>query len=505
MSILSSIQHASLPHLSWVTPPKQFAQFHACTSSALHYAQKNKLDALVVANEWLLVVKTIPGVVDATVTSPGYINIMVDPIEAVAYLKNKAKPLPKKYLLEFVSANPTGPLHLGHGRQAVIGNVLQHALVHLGHEVHCQYYFNDAGNQIVNLWSSIESSWKPSLNEVHYKGAYIQHLAQQVAPNGVPLEGWQHLAVEQLKAEQQHTLQKMGVYFDSFVSETFLHQSGQVNNVLTQWNAQQLLIEQHGAQFFHGTPSCPVALKSNGSTTYFVADVAYHAWKLQQPFDHFINIQGSDHLDTKQKVLDGLHALNVNTEHLEYIIHSMVHVVQGSELIKQSKRSGNFTSLNDMLDTVGADSLIFALAQNTNEKEIKLDVAKLMVQGIENPVFYCQMAYAKLNSLLHKKGVPPKNKMTPSYLTPLFTTWLHHQNTIDLVAQHKQPQLLTRALMDIAGVVHKSWSLIPSMDTLSYEEKEVVSFWITEVRALLYDLLKILGVQVHSEMKRLDF
>lgn len=124
MSILSSIQHASLPHLSWVTPPKQFAQFHACTSSALHYAQKNKLDALVVANEWLLMVKTIPGVVDATVTSPGYINIMVDPIEAVAYLKNKAKPLPKKYLLEFVSANPTGPLHLGHARQAVIGNVL---------------------------------------------------------------------------------------------------------------------------------------------------------------------------------------------------------------------------------------------------------------------------------------------------------------------------------------------------------------------------------------------
>jgi arginyl-tRNA synthetase len=321
--------------------------------------------------------------------------------------------------VEFVSANPTGPLHVGHGRQAAIGDALAAILEARGDKVTREFYYNDAGAQIHNLALSVQArarGLKPGdagWPADGYAGEYIEEIAKQYRGSLEDLEPIRRFAVDYLRKEQDVDLREFGVKFDVYYLESSLYAEGKVDEVVNALIASGQTYEKDGALWLrsteYGDDKDRVIRKSDDTYTYFVPDVAYHLTKWRRGFAKVINVQGTDHMGTKARVRAGLQALNVGVPpgYPDYVMHSMVRVMRGGEEVKISKRAGSYVTLRDLLDWVGRDAVRFFLLSRRADADFVFDIDLARAQTEENPVYYVQYAHARVCSVFGQwKGNP---------------------------------------------------------------------------------------------------
>ncbi len=362
------------------------------------------------------------------IAGPGFINFRLRPQVKLAAIQSalaagerwgraaKAKPLSVQ--VEFVSANPTGPLHVGHGRQAAIGDALAAILEARGDKVTREFYYNDAGAQIHNLALSVQARKRGSkpgdAGWPHdgYAGDYIADIANAYrGPDD--LDSIRRFAVDYLRNEQDIDLREFGVKFDVYYLESSLYTEGKVDEVVEALIASGKTYEKGGALWLrsteYGDDKDRVIRKSDGAYTYFVPDVAYHLAKWRRGFAKVINVQGTDHMGTKARVRAGLQALDVGVPsgYPDYVMHSMVRVMRGGEEVRISKRAGSYVTLRDLLDWVGRDAVRFFLLSRRADADFVFDIDLARAQTEENPVYYVQYAHARVCSVFGQwKGNP---------------------------------------------------------------------------------------------------
>ncbi|TMH14643.1 MAG: arginine--tRNA ligase, partial [Betaproteobacteria bacterium] len=325
-------------------------------------------------------------------------------------------------MVEFVSANPTGPLHVGHGRQAAIGDAIGALLESQGWRVTREFYYNDAGAQIRNLGLSVQARIREKLGvraefpADGYHGDYVREIAEKYLDagntDGEDLEAVTRFAVAELRREQDLDLQAFGVRFDSYYLESSLYRDGRVQKAVQALIDSGKAFEQDGALWLktteYGDDKDRVMRKSDGAYTYFVPDVAYHIAKWERGFTRAINIQGSDHHSTVTRVRAGLQAASAKWErripqgYPDYVLHKMVTVMKGGEEMKISKRAGSYVTLRELIDEVGRDAVRFFLLSRKADADFVFDIDLAKSQSEENPVYYVQYAHARICSVLEQ-------------------------------------------------------------------------------------------------------
>ncbi|HRQ78048.1 MAG TPA: arginine--tRNA ligase [Gemmatimonadaceae bacterium] len=364
------------------------------------------------------------GVSDVSVAGPGFINIRLDTADLASGV---AKILAageswgqgtagagKPVVVEFVSANPTGPLHVGHGRQAALGDAIAALLASQGWKVQREFYYNDAGVQIANLALSVQARLQEFagdsvvIPEGGYHGEYIREIASRYATEhpddrrGHNLEQVRQVAVRELRKEQDLDLRAFGVQFDVYFLESSLYTDGLVEKTVAQLQASGHTFEEGGALWLrsteYGDDKDRVMRKSDGTYTYFVPDVAYHVTKFQRGFTRAINVQGADHHGTTARVRAGLQALEMGIPqgYPEYVLHQMVTVMRSGEEVKISKRAGSYVTVRDLIDEVGRDAVRYFFLMRKGDSQLVFDVDLARSQSEENPVYYIQMAHARV-------------------------------------------------------------------------------------------------------------
>jgi arginyl-tRNA synthetase len=374
------------------------------------------------------------------IAGPGFINFRLKPAVKLAAVRQalaagadwgrqrKADAQPVQ--IEFVSANPTGPLHVGHGRQAAIGDALAAIVASQGDQVTREFYYNDAGVQIHNLALSVQArkrGLKPGdagWPQDGYAGEYIEEISNQYSGQLDDLDAIRKFAVDYLRKEQDIDLREFGVKFDVYYLESSLYADGKVDEAVKKLTASGKTYEKDGALWLrttdYGDDKDRVVRKSDGTYTYFVPDVAYHLTKWRRGFRKVINIQGSDHFGTTARVRAGLQALNagIPAGYPDYVLHSMVRVMRGGEEVKISKRAGSYVTLRDLLDWVGRDAVRFFLLSRRADADFVFDVDLARTQTEENPVYYVQYAHARVCSLFAQSKENPA-RLAEADLSPL--------------------------------------------------------------------------------------
>jgi arginyl-tRNA synthetase len=323
-----------------------------------------------------------------------------------------------RYQIEFVSANPTGPLHLGHGRGGIIGDSLARVIAFLGHEVTKEFYINDAGNQVELLGQSFKVRCMQAfgrheeLPEGGYAGQYLVDLAREAAAEfGDDLldkddEFFMHYAKEHMLQLIKHDLHAYGITFDEWFSEKTLHNSGAVDQALVLLKKVDLLYEQEGAAWFKSTAfgddKDRVVKKSNGELTYIAGDIAYHKNKFDRGYDKMINVLGQDHHGYVKRLKATMQALGYDSSKLDVILYQLVSLKENDELVRMSKRAGTFTKLSDVIDAVGTDVARFFFLNRKADAHLEFDLAVALKKTEENPVYYIHYAFVRTKSLLTK-------------------------------------------------------------------------------------------------------
>jgi len=324
----------------------------------------------------------------------------------------------KRYLLEFVSANPTGPLHIGAGRNAIIGDVLSNILNFLGHTAVKEYYINDAGNQIKNLGTSLqirceqELGIKKEFPEDGYHGTYILDIAKQcITEYGKEVmkkdnSFFSNYAKGKLLTLIKQDLNDFGVYFDNWFSEKTLNDDGSIAKVLEILKQKQLIYEQDDALWFKSTKfgddKDRVIKKQDGELTYIASDIAYHKNKFDRKFDVAIDILGQDHHGYVRRLKATMEALGFNPEDLQVILYQLVSIKIDGDAVKMSKRAGTFTTLREIIDTVGKDVARFFYLNRKADAHLEFDLNIALKKTDENPTHYIQYAYVRTKSILRK-------------------------------------------------------------------------------------------------------
>jgi arginyl-tRNA synthetase len=370
------------------------------------------------------------------IAGPGFINLrlsaaakqaVVPEVLAAAEAYGRLPASGQRMMVEFVSANPTGPLHVGHGRNAALGDCISNLLRTQGHEVYREFYYNDAGVQIQTLATSTQCRLKglkpgePGWPESAYNGEYIADIAADFAArktvhaddreftaSGDPddIDSIRQFAVAYLRHEQDLDLQAFGVHFDHYYLESSLYTDGRVEDTVKRLVASGKTYEEGGALWLRttefGDDKDRVMRKSDGTYTYFVPDVAYHLAKFERGFGKVINVQGTDHHGTMARVRAGLQAvgLGVPAGYPDYALYKMITVMRGGQEVKISKRAGSYVTLRDLIEWTSRDAVRFFLISRKADTEFTFDIDLALKANDENPVFYVQYAHARICSVL---------------------------------------------------------------------------------------------------------
>ncbi|MBD3617212.1 MAG: arginine--tRNA ligase [Gracilimonas sp.] len=325
----------------------------------------------------------------------------------------------KRVLVEFVSANPTGPLTVGHGRNAVLGDTVARLLEWTGAEVEREYYFNDAGRQMRVLGESVRARYLELLGkesefpEGGYEGEYIRDIAQAlVDEKGEELaetedeKPFKEKAEQEIFADISGTLERMKIKMDSYFNEHSLYEEGKIEETIERLREKGLVYDKDGAVWFKttefGKDKDTVLVKSSGEPTYRLPDIAYHANKLDRGFDLCIDVFGADHIATYPDVLNGIKSLGYDPEKIDVVVYQFVTLVKDGKPFKMSTRKANFVTLDDLMDEVGADVTRFFFLMRSPNTHLEFDIAQAKEAGEKNPVFYLQYAHARISSILRK-------------------------------------------------------------------------------------------------------
>ena len=473
--------------------PKVAAHGDLATTAAMQLAKPLKLNprqlaenlrsALLAAGPYQRWVEAID------IAGPGFINIRLKPEAKQQIVREVLAQVSQfgiqsltghRMLVEFVSANPTGPLHVGHGRQAALGDAICNLFQTQGWDVHREFYYNDAGVQIGTLASSTQlraqgfkpgdAQWPSGENAAAYNGDYIADIAadylakktvhsddrEYTASGDInALDDMRLFAVAYLRHEQDLDLQAFGVKFDNYYLESSLYSSGKVDAVVKKLQDAGKTYELDGALWLkstdYGDDKDRVMRKGDGTYTYFVPDVAYHITKWERGFEKVVNIQGTDHHGTIARVRAGLQAANVGIPqgYPDYVLHTMVRVVKGGEEVKISKRAGSYVTLRDLIEWTSRDAVRFFLLSRKPDTEYTFDVDLAVAKNNDNPVYYVQYAHARICSVLaawREKDGGDAATLKDVDLSPLVSP--QAQALMLLLA--KYPEMLTAAAVDFA-------------------------------------------------------
>jgi arginyl-tRNA synthetase len=440
--------------------------------------------------------RTRGGISSAEIAGPGFINFRVatDRVAGglVALLDKgeafgeSATGAGKPVNIEFVSANPTGPLHVGHGRQAALGDAISALLERTGWKVSREFYYNDSGAQIENLGLSVQARVRQMrgleavIPEGGYHGEYIREIAARYAAehpkdmNADDAAEVRLFAVKELRKEQDRDLQAFGVKFDTYYLESSLYTDGKVDKTIDMLKSAGHTYEKEGAVWLkttdYGDDKDRVVVRSaekGGAPTYFVPDVAYHVTKWQRGFSRAINVQGADHHSTVTRVRVGLQALDMGIPkgYPEYVLHQMVTVMKSGEEVKISKRAGSYVTVRDLVDEVGRDAVRYFFLMRKGDSQLVFDVDLARSQSEENPVYYIQMAHARVSGIFRVGEINPAtitgNGVNLGVLTlpdeqELIKALLDFPAEVQGAADALEPHRMATYLHDLAGKTH-SW------------------------------------------------
>ena len=475
--------------------PKQPGHGDFASNVALQHAKALKRNPREFAQALVAALPKSDLVQKIDVAGAGFINIFVTPAARQAVVGNILAAGDRygrvdarrgeRVLVEFVSANPTGPLHVGHGRQAALGDALARLLEWQGAAVTREFYYNDAGQQIQNLAVSVRvraqqlTGEHATLPEDGYRGEYIRELAQrylnEVGHDLGDIESIRRFAVAELRREQDRDLQAFGVQFDHYYLESSLYADGRVDATIRRLVASGKTYEEDGALWLrttdYGDDKDRVMQKSDGGYTYFVPDVAYHVTKWERGYTTAINVQGSDHHSTITRVRAGLQAagLGIPAGYPDYVVHKMVTVMKGGEEMKISKRAGSYVTLRELIDEVGRDAVRFFLVSRKAESEFTFDIDLARSQTLDNPVYYVQYAHARVASVMRQAGLAPGEASTAlrdADLAPLVSPFedallrrlAAFPAELALAARELAPHLVTTYLKELAAEFHSYYN-----------------------------------------------
>ena len=484
----------------------------------------------------------------AEIAGPGFINFFLNQASQVEIIGTVLASGPafgtsragagRKVQVEFVSANPTGPLHVGHGRGAAIGDSLCRLLTATGWDVQREFYYNDAGQQINNLALSVQArarglgpdddTWPTD----GYRGTYIIDLASAYVAGATVaaadrsitalgdidnLEAIRDFSVAWLRREQDLDLKAFGVTFDNYFLESSLYESGAVERTVATLEQAGHSYEQDGALWLRtsdfGDDKDRVMRKKEGVYTYFVPDVAYHLDKWQRGYERVINEQGADHHSTITRVRAGLQGLDQGIPNgwPEYVLHQMVTVMRDGEEVKLSKRAGSYVTLRDLIDWVGRDATRFFLAARSASSQLTFDVDLALAQSNENPVFYIQYAHARICSVKRKaqahdgnwtpqSGLEHLDQLVEPEAIALLLLLAKYPEVIDSATRQLEPHGVANYLRELAAAFHGFYNAHKMVDE-SQPDQSLARLALAEAtRQVIANGLELLGVSAPESM-----
>jgi arginyl-tRNA synthetase len=478
----------------------------------------------------------------AEVAGPGFINFrlttqwltdVLREVERAGDAYGRAAPNGRRAQVEFVSANPTGPLHIGHARNAALGDALARVLEAAGWSVEREYYFNDTGGQMDRFGASVDARYlqllgrEPEVPEDGYHGEYVTDLAREILdaegpgladlPSEERVGRLQQLAANRVLERISNTLDRFGVRFDSYMHERVLEEKGEIAAAIDRLREAGAAYEKDGAIWFRSTAfgddkDRPI-VRSNGKHTYFGADCAYLIDKFERGFDHIVYVWGADHHGDVARVKGAAQALGYDAERVEIVIYQWVSFLRGGEPVAMSKRAGTFVSLDELIDEVGTDAARFHLLMFSADVTMRFDIETVKAQTLENPVYYVQYGHARIASILRRaaeRGVD----LRP--IGDVDLSLLHHDAELDLLravadmpsqvataAEIRAPHRLTHAAQDLAARFHRFYTDCPVLSDDA--ELTQARLWLCRgAKQTIANLLGLLGVSAPESMERAD-
>jgi arginyl-tRNA synthetase len=494
---LSRIAPGQVPAAFALERSKQAQHGDYATSVALQLAKTLKQNPRELAAKLIAALEPSPWVERAEVAGAGFVNVFLSGsarrsvitrilVEGDRFGRSQSG-AGENVIVEFVSANPTGPLHVGHGRGAAVGDALARLLEWQGFKVRREFYYNDAGAQIVNLVLSVQARLREARGvdapfpEDGYQGEYIREIARDYAiaapgdPEGIDLAAIRDFAVAALRREQDADLAAFGVRFDDYYLESSLYSDGLVDATVNALVTAGRTYEKDGALWLrtteYGDDKDRVMRKSDGSYTYFVADIAYHVTKWKRGFRRAITELGADHAGSLSRVRAGLQALGTGIApgYPDYVLHQMVLVMRGGEEVKLSKRAGTGITLRELIDEAGRDAVRFFFLLRKSDSQLTFDLDLARAQSEENPVYYVQYAHARVCSVLEKAGIAPGDALaelrdaelaplTSSYEDALLRRLTDFPDELALAARELAPHRMTFFLKELAAEFHSYYN-----------------------------------------------
>ena len=476
------------------------------------------------------------------IAGPGFVNVFLTEEWLHDVLRRIAEegasyggrpPTGEKIQVEFVSANPTGPLTIGHARNAAIGDAVARLLAFTGDEVEREYYFNDAGGQMDRFGLSVEARYLELLGrdvgfpDDGYHGDYVRDYAADIAEaEGSDLadlpsdERFVRMRTEGARRAMEGiraTLERFGVVFDSFVSEASLADKGEIALAIERMREAGAVFEAEGAVWFrstdHGDDKDRPLIRSNGIHTYFAADCAYVIDKFSRGFDHLIYVWGADHHGDVVRVKGAAEVLGFDPDRVELLLYQFVTFLRGGEPVKMSKRAGTFVTLDDLIDEVGADAARFHLLLFSNDHPMNFDIEIVKAQTMDNPVYYVQYGHARIASILRKAeaagivrrpiGGVDLARLTHETEVELLKALAEIPSTIERAAALRAPHRLAHAAQDLAGRFHRFYTECRVVG--DDEELTQARLWVSAAtKQVIANLLGLLGVSAPERMDRAD-
>lgn len=527
--------------------PKERAHGDFATNAAMLLAKPARTNPRALAQALVEALPPSPDVAKVVVAGPGFINFHLAP---AAYEREVAQVLAQgpaygrngdgggvRVGVEYVSANPTGPLHVGHGRAGAIGDCIARLLAATGWEVVREYYYNDAGAQIDNLALSVQARARgrgpddPGWPADGYRGQYISDVAaaylrgdmvqvegHEVAGAGDPddLDAIRRFAVAHLRREQNDDLAAFGVGFDTYFLESSLYADGKVEETVRELVAHGHTFEEGGALWLRttdfGDDKDRVMRKSDGSYTYFVPDVAYHLTKWQRGYRRAITELGADHHGSLARVRAGLQALDAGIPegYPEYVLHQMVTVMRGGEEVKLSKRAGSYLTLRDLIDEAGRDATRWFLVARKPDSQLTFDIDLARSQSNDNPVYYVQYAHARVCSLLRQavekriahdldNGIANLALLDDDSSQALMVELSRFPEVVETAARALEPHLVAQYLRELAHAFHTCYHARPIL-AAGVDERDARIVLSLAVRQVLANGLELLGVGAPESM-----
>ncbi|MBT5748473.1 MAG: arginine--tRNA ligase [Candidatus Marinimicrobia bacterium] len=534
-AVSTSITSLSYPEKDFsLAPPKNPDFGDLSTNISLLLTRDLKKSPLEIANNIANILnQDLPKYVSkVTVTPPGFINFKISDsfyqsnittiLDAGNSYGKGSVGKRKTANVEFVSANPTGPLTVGHGRNAVLGDTVSSILEWQGFEVTREYYFNDAGRQMRILGQSVEARYFEILGKEFkfpddgYEGSYIKKIAQSIIkdkgsnlPSGD--SNFKEKAEDSIFEDIKKSLLNLGIHFNQFTNEKTFYENGEIDKFLGELRSKELIYEKKNATWFKttalGMEKDRVFIKSSGEPTYRVPDTAYHRNKIERGFDLIIDIFGADHADTYPDVLLALKSLGLKTDHIRVLLYQFVTLIRGGEKVKMSTRKANFVTMDELVNEVGTDVVRYFFVMRSMNTHLDFDLDLATDQSDKNPVFYLQYAHARICNIIkhgRESGLELSDKFESSLLShPEEINLLRHMvrfpEFMELAYENLEPQIVANYLQELATRFHKFYSHCHVItDDLDLSKARLAL--ITSVNMILLNGLNILGISAPERM-----